>query len=582
MKTKSIDAFKESSTTMNSLLIMSAQINPRRGVGDLAGNAKYAAEIWKQGDAKGVDLIVMPEQSITGYPLEDLAAQPDILAGSQIIIEHFVEMSKSMKAALLAGAPEYEDGKIYNTMYLIEHGKIIGKVRKHNLPNDDVFDEKRIYTSSDKIAPVEFRGYKLGIMICEDLWHPEVAFSLAKQGAQALIVPNASPWYVGKEHYRIPKVLAPRIEETGLPILYVNQVGGMDELIFDGHSMAMNVDQKIAYTAKGFEEALDVVELKFDGKIATFKPSTIQPFYEETQSIWQALVLGTRDYVHKNGFKKVHLGKSGGIDSAVVAAIAVDALGAENVDLYKLPSQYTQADSNDDADTTAQLLGSKIEEINIWPTYEVATNQLKDHFTSNRDDTTFANLQARIRGLFLMALSNRNDSLLLSTGNKSEMSVGWATLYGDMNGAFNPIKSVDKELVYRLARWRNTHMPVNVLGPKGPVIAENTILKQAKAELGPGNNFDEDVLAPYPILVDTSRRYVEKNQSVNQIKQETGYADHYIEDTIRRIDIAEFKRRQSCPGLKVNSRDFGKGYRVPITRPDTISMLRDLNLLKPE
>jgi NAD+ synthase len=581
MKTKSFDAFKESSTTMNSLLIMSAQINPSRGVGDLAGNAIAHADIWKQADAQGVDLIVMPEQSITGYPLEDLAAQPDILAGSQIVLEHLVEMSKSMKAAMLVGAPEYDDGKVYNTMYLIEHGTIIGKVRKHDLPNDDVFDEKRIYTSNKDISPIEFRGHKLGIMICEDLWHKEVAASLAKQGAQALIVPNASPWYVGKEKFRITDVLTPRVQETGLPILYVNQVGGMDELIFDGHSLAMNADQQVTYTAKGFEQSLDVVELKFDGKEASFKPTTIEPFYEETQSIWQALVLGTRDYVKKNGFKKVHLGKSGGIDSAVVAAIAVDALGPENVNLYKLPSKYTQADSNDDANVTAQFLGAKIEEINIWPTYEVATNELKDHFTSNRDDTTFANLQARIRGLFLMALSNRNDSLLLSTGNKSEMSVGWATLYGDMNGAFNPIKGVDKLLVYRLAEWRNNNVPNNVLGPKGPAIAQNTIDKRAKAELGPGNNFDEDVLAPYPVLVDVSRRYVEKNQSVEQIKQETGYEDPHIEDTIRRTDQAEFKRRQSCPGLKINRRDFGKGYRMPITRPDTISMLRDLNLLKP-
>lgn len=564
---------------MSSLKIMAAQMNPRRGVLDIAGNAQRIAQIWKDADDKGVDLVVTPEQSLTGYPLEDLAAQPDVLSGCRLALGQLVELSKSRKAAMLVGFPEQGTGGIYNTCALIENGKILARIRKHDLPNQDVFDEKRIYASNNDIKPVMFRGHNLGILICEDLWHKEVSASLKQQGAVALISPNASPWHMDKEHYRIDYVLHKRINETNLPILYLNQVGGMDELIFDGHSIAINADKSLAYVSKGFEESFDILELEFNDTGAAFKQSTVTPFYDPIQMIWQALVLGTRDYVTKNGFKKVHLGKSGGIDSAVVAAIAVDALGAANVDLYRLPSEYTQDDSNDDAEETAKLLGCNIEEINIWPIYESTVKALEGHFKTDRDDTTLANLQARIRGLLLMAISNRNDSLLLSTGNKSEMTVGWATLYGDMNGAFNPLKGVDKLLVYKLAEWRNTHNPVNVLGPKGQVIAQNTIDKRAKAELGPGNNFDEDVLPPYPVLVDINRRYVEENQSIAQIKKETDYDDKYIIDAVKRTDWSEFKRRQSCPGLKITQRDFGKGYRVPITRPTSIEMLDSLEKL---
>ena len=560
---------------MTTLKILAAQINPKRGVLDIAGNARRIADIWTKADEQGVDLVVTPEQSLTGYPLEDLAAQPDVLWASKTAIEQLVEFSKSRSSGLIVGFPEKGHDGIYNSAALIENGKILRTIRKHDLPNQDVFDEKRIYASSDDIAPVEFRGVTLGILICEDIWHPAVSASLKLQGAQVLISPNASPWHVGKESYRIEHVLKQRIDETGLPILYVNQVGGIDELIFDGHSLALNADKTLAYVAKGFEETLDI--LTFDTN--RFELATITPFYDETQNIWQALVLGTRDYVQKNGFKKVHLGKSGGIDSAAVAAIAVDAIGAENVHLYRLPSEYTQDDSNDDAEETAKLLGAAISEINIWPVYEETIKALEPHFAQERDDTTKANLQARIRGLLLMALSNRNDSLLLSTGNKSELTVGWATLYGDMNGAFNPLKGVDKLLVYTLCEWRNTHYPANVLGPNGRVIAQNTIDKRAKAELGPGNNFDEDVLPPYPVLVDINRRYVEGNQSVNQIKRETTYDDAYVDDAVRRTDWSEFKRRQSCPGLKITTRDFGKGYRVPITRPTMIDMVAQIENL---
>lgn len=560
---------------MQNLTIMAAQLNPEKGVLDIAGNARRLAKLWEEADEKNVDLIVTPEQSLTGYPLEDLAAQPDVLWAAKTALDKLTEFSKTRDAAMIIGFPEQGHDGIYNSAVLIEKGRILHKIRKHDLPNQDVFDEKRIYASSGEIAPVEFRGHTLGILICEDLWHPTVAASLKLQGAMILISPNASPWHVGKESYRIEHVLNKRVEETELPILYVNQVGGIDELIFDGHSVAINADKTLAYVAKGFQESFDI--LIFDGM--KFLPASINPFYDEIKNIWQALVLGTKDYVLKNGFKKVHLGKSGGIDSAAVAAIAVDALGAENVQLYRLPSEYTQDDSNQDAIETAGYLGTKIDEINIWPIYEATALALAPHFQNDRDDTTLANLQARIRGLLLMAISNRNDSLLLSTGNKSELTVGWATLYGDMNGAFNPLKGVDKLLVYRLCEWRNNNHPENALGPKGRVIAQNTIDKRAKAELGPGNNFDEDTLPPYPVLVDINRRYVEENQSVNQIKRETAYDDAYVDDAVRRTDWSEFKRRQSCPGLKITTRDFGKGYRVPITRPTMIDMVKEIESL---
>lgn len=565
---------------MDNLRILSAQLNPSRGVCDIAGNAKKIADIWQQADAQQVDLVVTPEQSLTGYPLEDLATQPDVLESCQTAVQELVKFSQTRQAGILVGLPEREDGKIYNSMYLIEQGEIKAKVRKHDLPNEDVFDEKRIYTSNQDIKAVDFRGHKLGVLICEDIWHPEVAGELLSQGAEVLIAPNASPWHTGKQTKRITDVLQPRIAETQLPILYVNQVGGMDELIFDGHSMALNGDGTPAFIAKGFQEDKTILDLTFQNGKAAFAPAEITPFYSDLQMTWQALTLGTRDYIRKNGFQKAHLGNSGGIDSAVVAALAVDAIGPENVDLYRLPSKYTQDDSNDDAMETANLLGANCETIDIWPVYEAAMNAVKGHFKANRDDATSANIQARVRGLLLMALSNRNDSLLLSTGNKSEMTVGWATLYGDMNGAFNPLKGVDKLLVYDLAAWRNTYTPDNVLGPKGQVISQNSIDKKAKAELGPGNNFDEDTLAPYPVLTDINRRFIEQNQSVAQIKTETGFSDYQVEDTIKRTDINEFKRRQACPGLKITSRDFGKGYRVPITRPNTIKMIKDIQQLR--
>lgn len=565
---------------MDNLKLMAAQINPSRGVCDIATNALRHAQLWNQADEQGVDLIVMSEQSLTGYPLEDMAAQPDVLQCSQIALQELVKFSKGRKAGMLLGLPEKIDGKIYNTMCLIENGEIKARVQKHDLPNDDVFDEKRIYTSGKDVTPVDFHGHKLGILICEDIWHPEVASSLKEQGAEVLIAPNASPWHIGKQDTRITEVLQPRIAETGLPVLYVNQVGGMDELIFDGHSMALNADGKPAFVAKGFAEDVSILDLAFDQGKASFKPGTITPFYGRLQSIWQALVLGTRDYVHKNGFQDCVFGNSGGVDSGVVGAISTDAFGPKKTHGFRLPSLYTQDDSNDDAAETSRLLGISCETINIWPIYEAVMGAVKDHFTCNRDDATSANIQARARGVALMALSNRNDSLLLSTGNKSEMTVGWATLYGDMNGAFNPLKGVNKLLVYELAAWRNENMPDNVLGPKGPVIAQNTIDKRAKAELGPGNNFDEDTLAPYPILTDINRRYIEENQSLAQIREETGYDSFHIEDTIRRTDRAEFKRRQSCPGLKITKRDFGKGYRVPITRPDTVTMTQQVLQLK--
>lgn len=564
-------------SNVSQLKIMAAQVNPSRGVGDVAGNLKRHFKMLHE--AGSVDLIVMPEQSLTGYPLEDLATQPDVLASAQIAKELLIKETAKTSVAILFGLPEEEDGKVYNVMYLAHEGKVIGKVRKHDLPNSDVFDEKRIFASAESTAPIEFKGRKLGVMICEDFWHTEVSAQLAAQGAEVLIVANASPWNEGKLDKRINDVLRVRVQETGLPVLYVNQIGGIDELVFDGHSMAMNADGELSYLAKGFVETNDVLTLDLSGAKAEFQRSTIEDPQSDLAMMWQALVLGTRDYIIKNGFKKVHLGNSGGIDSALVAAIAVDALGPENVILYRLPSAYTQDDSNDDALETANLLGADCKTIDIWPACQAVTKSLEQYFDTNREDATHANIQARIRGLFLMALSNRNDSLLLSTGNKTEMTAGWATLYGDMNGAFNPIKSLNKLTVYDLAKWRNENYLENVKGPAGQVIAQNSIDKRAKAELGPGNNFDEDTLPPYPIMVDVYRRYIEKNQSIGQIMIETGYEVSHINDAIKRADSAEFKRRQSCPGLKVTERDFGKGYRVPITRPNTIKMLEDIKLV---
>lgn len=569
---------------MDKLKFAAAQINTR--VNDIAGNVFKIEEFWAQAEEEGVDLMVTPEQSISGYPLEDMAANPDVREVSRKGLDYLVQQSKNYKTAILVGIPEAdEDGKIYNAAYIIDQGKLSPAIRKQHLPNNDVFDEKRIYSEGPRTEPIEFRGAQLGVAICEDIWHPDVVADLVAKGAQAIIAPNSSPYYVGKHHDRIEKVMKQRIVNEGnnVPLLYVNQVGGQDEVVFDGYSTAMNADGNVMNISEGFAEGLDCVVMDFaENAPAAFRENYIHPIYEPLEEIYNALVLSLRDYVQKSGLSgRVRLGMSGGIDSAVVAAIAVDALGAENVELIMLPSAYSSDHSISDSEKTAQMLGCHIERQPINDVMDVFWKAMNfnDHSNDHSINVAEENAQSRIRGLFLMTASNGNNDIVLSTGNKSEVAVGYCTLYGDTNGAYNPLKDLYKMKVYAIADWRNNNKPTIGLGPDGLVIEQNIIDKKPSAELRPGQ-VDEESLPPYPVLDDILERYLEQEQGVTTIIEETGFDADMIEDVIQKVDRAEFKRRQTPQGTKITPRSFGKGRRVPIASPGTIKMMRDAQALE--
>jgi len=547
---------------------------------DIAGNLRKQKQSWVDAENRGADIIVFPELSISGYPLDDMAENPDVLSACQTGLTNLLEFSRGKHCAAVVSLPEKVDDKIYNVAYVIEDGKILHRVAKQHLPNMDVFDEKRIFTAGPRSETFDFRGYKIGIAICQDIWMQDVIPDLVAKGAELILSPNASPYYAQKHKHRIDNVLRERIVKEGnaVPILYVNQVGGQDEVVFDGYSTAINSDGSVAYIARNFEEDMHVVAMDrgADGTPRFIANGITHAIDDPLLETWKALVLGTRDYFYKTGFHKANLGMSGGIDSAVVAAIAVDALGPENVRLYKLPSKYSSDHSITDAEAAAELLGVTIEEIPIQTTVDSALDALRPHFNSTADPRAIGlaeeNLQARIRGLYLMALSNANGDLLLSTGNKSEVSVGFATLYGDMNGGFNPLKDVYKMNVYALAEMRNTLRPEGSLGPESIVVPGNIIKKKPSAELRP-NQTDEQSLPPYPMLDRILHGYIEEGKALNEIISETGYEAGMVRDVLHKVDVAEFKRRQACPGVKVTEKSFGKGRRVPIAKPTLPRMI---------
>lgn len=535
---------------------------------DIAGNVAKIVQYWEESETAGKDVLFTPEQSISGYPLEDRAVNPDLLDAVKIARMALMKKSETMATALGIGYPERgADGRVYNAYEIIQSGQSVQKQYKHDLPNSDVFDEKRIYGEGELPEPFELNGHKIGLSICEDTWHPEVIGYLAERGAEAIISVNASPYFAGKQTLRLNEVIGQRQKETGLPIAYVNQVGGVDEIVFDGHSCAVNADGSVALQAEGFVEGLYDLDLEFTPQGAVFKNGTIAVLEEKHEEIWKALVTGTRDYTRKTGFSEVVIGMSGGIDSALVAAIAADAIGAENVHLVKMPSKHSSPHSISDADEGARLLGAPIVEIPIQDAVSVLDQSVSTHFNPNANPKAVAvareNEQARTRGTILMTLSNANHWLLLSTGNKSEIAVGYCTLYGDMNGGFNPLKDVPKMLVYELANYRNEHCPDGMLGAKGMVVPQNIIDKAPSAELAP-DQFDQDSLPPYPILDGILERYVEQDQPAAQIAQEMAIEPALVDDVIGKVDRAEFKRRQSCPCVKITERAFGKGRRVPI------------------
>lgn len=570
---------------MGILRIASAQLNTK--VGDVASNVRKIVQAWDNAEQRGCDLVVTPELSISGYPLEDLIENPDLLDSCHKAIEILIEESKKRTSAIIVGAPykgaRLEDGRnVYNTALLIDAGEIKHFIQKQHLPTYDVFDEKRNNAEGPKTDPVEFRGVKLGMMICEDTWFPDVAKDLTQKGAQMIVSINSSPFVQGKQQKRLDTVLRARASETSLPVLYVCQVGGQDEVVFDGASMAVNADGALMYAGPAFEESLDVLEIEahknLPAKILSGAP--IHQPLEDMESVWKALVTGTRDYLHKNfGLnKEVVLGMSGGIDSALVAAIAADAIGAEKVHLVSMPYRFTSEGTRNDARKAAEMLGAPFEELPIVESVEATQRTLAAHFNPQSNEVANENLQARTRGTILMHISNEHHWLVLSTGNKSEVSVGYCTLYGDMNGGFNPLKDVRKTLAFKLAEWRNHNWPDGLNGPKGPVMPETIITRPPSAELAE-NQVDSNSLPEYDVLDKILEAYVEQDMSLSKIAENTGFESDLIESVVQKVDIAEFKRRQACPGVKITPRSFGKGRRVPISRPTTPAMVSGINSL---
>jgi NAD+ synthase len=543
------------------LALALAQVDPT--VGDIAGNLAKIRAARAQAAATGADLVLLPELVVSGYPPEDLVLKPAFQAACRAAVEALAADTADGGPGLIVGAPWIDDGKLYNAACVLDGGRIQTVRFKHHLPNYGVFDEKRVFVPGPLPGPVAFRGVRLGLMICEDMWFADVAECLVESGAEILVVPNGSPFETDKRDRRLQLALA-RISETGLPLVYVNQVGGQDELVFDGSSFALNVDRSLAVQLEAFagDIAVSVWTRDAKGALACAKGRVAAPL-EPLAEIYSALMLGLRDYVDKNRFKGVILGLSGGIDSALTAALAADALGPARVHAVMMPSRFTSRDSLDDAAECAHLLGIRLDEIGIEPAVAAFGAMLAPQFSGTKPDITEENIQSRCRGLTLMALSNKFGHMVVSTGNKSEMSAGYATLYGDMCGGFAVLKDVWKTTVFELCRWRNAHVPAGSLDPRRPVMPERVITKPPTAELREGQT-DEASLGPYAQLDGILRELVEHERTVEEIVAK-GFAEADVRRIWRMLDLSEYKRRQAPPGVKITSRSFGRERRYPIT-----------------
>jgi len=527
------------------LKIALAQINLL--VGGIAANQKKIIETAEQArDQLGADLIVFPELTVTGYPPEDLLLRPDFIKQANQSVLDIAQAVQGIDVVI--GFPEQSEEGLYNTAAVLRDGEILTQYRKSALPNFGVFDEQRYFKSANEISIFSVKGQSIALTICEDIWQQGLVEKNKQAGADLILTLNASPFYAGKIHQR-EEIVCQQAKETEIPLVYVNLVGGQDELVFDGASFVVNEQGEVVFRAEEFEEQVSVVEFEGNRPIK----NSCSPLYNEISSEYKALVLGVKDYVYKNGFKGAILGLSGGIDSALVLAIAVDALGAEHVEAVLMPSKYTQDMSNEDAILEADALGIKHHTIAIEPAVIAFTGMLSEVFAGTTRDATEENIQARCRGVLLMAMSNKQGKLLLTTGNKSEMSVGYATLYGDMAGGFAPIKDVPKLLVYQLSEYRNTI---------SPVIPERVITRPPSAELAP-DQIDEDSLPPYSILDPILEMYVEQDQSAEDIMA-AGYTEAEVKRAISLVDRNEYKRRQAPPGVKITPRAFGRDRRYPI------------------
>ena len=531
-----------------------AQINLR--LGDITANCHHIIQYAHQArDQFQADAIVFPELTLTAYPPEDLLLRPDLHEQVNRAVQ---EICKAVTGIdIIFGAPVLHDDQLYNAALVVRDGRVKARYFKQCLPNFSVFDEKRYFTAGDQSCVLDIAGIPVALSLCEDMWQMDVMAQAASAGAQMMISLNASPFHVNKRAERIAK-MRQHVLESGLPLVYSNLVGGQDELVFDGDSFVLNARGQVCHQLPAFEEHLQTVEFSCTtGQIITVIPGDCAAAETEEASIYQALVLGVRDYIEKNAFPGVVIGLSGGIDSALTLAIAVDAIGAQRVEAVMMPSRYTAQISLEDACAEAEALGVAYKEISIEPVFQCLLSSLTDEFAGKAVDATEENIQARCRGVILMAISNKKNYMVLTTGNKSEMSVGYATLYGDMAGGFAPIKDVMKTLVYRLARY------VNQCHESAIVIPQRVIERPPSAELAPDQK-DADSLPPYDILDPILERYIELDQSPASIIR-AGYDTEAVLRVVQLVNRNEYKRRQAPPGVRITRRAFGRDRRYPIT-----------------
>jgi NAD+ synthase len=541
------------------LKIVLAQMS--QSVGDLKGNAAGMLDI--RARFQDADLIVFPELQMIGYPPEDLVLKPALIERADAELAEMARVTGDGGPAMLVGTVLRIDGALYNGVVLLDGGKVAAVRTKHELPNYGTFDEKRLFAAGPLSEPIAFRGVKIGVPICEDIWFSSVTDHLKLAGAELLIVPNGSPYEIDKDDLRVSGVAAARVTETGLPLAYLNRIGGQDELVFDGASFVLNGDGSLAHQFPDWDEA--VIETLWTGGENGWRcePGRIATLDPNPADIYSAMVVGLRDYVNANRFPGVVLGLSGGIDSALSAAVAVDALGADRVWCVMLPSRFTADISTSDAAECARMMGCRLDTIPIAEAMMAFDSMLSGVFEGRTPDLAEENIQSRIRGLTLMAISNKFGPMLLTTGNKSEMSVGYATIYGDMAGGYSVLKDAYKTTVFALSRWRNANRPRFGLGPDGPVMPDRVITRPPSAELRDDQQ-DSDSLPPYDVLDPILHGLVEQELSVSEI-----VAKGFDHDVVARIErllyVAEYKRRQSPPGVKLGSRNFGRDRRYPIT-----------------
>ena len=545
--------------TANRLIIGLAQIGCT--VGDIAGNLAQARKARAEATQFGADLLMFSELFIAGYPPEDLVLKPAFVEACRKACEELAIETSGGGPAVLIGLPWLENGHLYNAYALLTHGRIEAIRFKTDLPNYGVFDEKRVFAPGPMPGPISFKEVRIGTPICEDIWGPDPVECISETGGEILLVPNGSPYWRGKTDERLSIAVA-RVVESQLPLIYLNQYGGQDELVFDGASFGLNADSSLAFQLPAFAEMVAKTVWQRGPKGFVCMEGPRSEIEEGDEADYTACVLGLREYVNKNGFPGVVMGLSGGIDSALCAAIAADALGPERVQALMLPYRFTSKESLQDAEHCVKALGLRYDILPIAPAVEGFETILASLFAGRPRDTTEENLQSRVRGTLLMSVSNKFGAMLVTTGNKSEMSVGYATIYGDMNGGFNPIKDLYKTEVFRLAKLRNRWKPKGALGADGEVIPKNILTKPPTAELRE-NQKDQDSLPPYEILDAILEGLVEKEMRVAEVAA-LGHDIETVKKVERLLYLAEYKRRQSAPGVKVTKKNFGRDRRYPI------------------